>query len=720
MALNVGELYALVTVDTGPAQASLNKFGGSLTKAGSSVSGLGAKLALGLTAPIVALGTKMFSAASDMSENMNKIDVAFKGNAKEVKAWAATATKNFGLSTNAALEMTSLFGDMASGMGISTSAAAKMSTNLAGLAGDLASFKNIGVDQASDALKGIFTGEGDSLKQLGIIMTDATLTAYALSSGQKKAYKNMSENERVTLRYKYVLDKTKNSQGDFARTSDGAANSMRIFKSNVDNLYATLGKNLLPLFTPIIQKATKLVEAFSKLSPKTQMLIIKIAGIVAAIGPALFIFGSMITAVGKLARIFSFLLSPIGLVILAVAGIALALYNCYTKNKEFRDKVNAAWASILSFLKPIIENIKVIIENVVNWIIENWPKIYPIINDISNKISEVFNTILIPAFNFLMPIIRDAVNWIILNWPMIKDTISTVAANIKMVFDTILIPIFNLFWKILVLIKDWIIENWPKIQEIIFTVANMISQIINNILIPAFNLIVTVLKPIVDWIVANWPTISFIIKTTLDIVVWVIINILLPTLQMIIDDVSEVVNFIVNNWPKIVGIFNLIISPITNVIKGFNTLKSNIITAVTTIKLWVQILKDLFTNIKLAIPEIKLPKLPHINWTGSFSINPLSVPSFNWNAKGGIFDQPTLAGLGERGREAIVPLEGSAADIFANAFLSRLSGLNGSLSMGNGITININGDVKDPAAFAKLISIEIAKETDRKNRARGL
>lgn len=131
-------------------------------------------------------------------------------------------------------------------------------------------------------------------------------------------------------------------------------------------------------------------------------------------------------------------------------------------------------------------------------------------------------------------------------------------------------------------------------------------------------------------------------------------------------------------------------------------------------------IKGFFRNLKLKIPEIKLPRLPKVRVTGKFSLTPPQVPKFHFFQRGGIVDRPTFAGLGERGREAVVPLAGSAANIFAKTFLDRLQGLSGGfLGMGGGITVNVNGDVKDPQKFAMMISREIEKETRRKTRARG-
>lgn len=271
---------------------------------GKKVQGLGAKMTLAITTPLTIAGKKMITAASDYEENLNKVDVAFKNNAQSIKDWAETATKGFGLSKNQALEATSLFGDMATSMGFTTIEAAEMAITLTGLAGDLASFKNIEISQAMTALNGVFTGETESLKLLGVVMTEANLQQYAFSEGINKEIKDMTQAEKVRLRYNYILDMTKNAQGDYARTADGTANSMRTFEGAVDNLNIALGQKLLPIFTPLIQDATDLINKFAETDPATQKMILGFGGIALAAGPVLTVFGGAVRGVGYLVKGF--------------------------------------------------------------------------------------------------------------------------------------------------------------------------------------------------------------------------------------------------------------------------------------------------------------------------------------------------------------------------------------------------------------------------------
>ena len=177
-----------------------------------------------------------------------------------------------------------------------------MSEGLVGLAGDLASFKNISLEKVGTALKSIFTGETESLKELGVVMTEANLDAFALAEGFGKTTDEMTEAEKVQLRYQYVLNATRNAQGDYARTADGTANSLRTMQESTKELGVAFGQELLPTITPVIQGATKMIKSFGDLDDETKQTAINIAGIAAASGPALKIVGNATTGSGKLTK----------------------------------------------------------------------------------------------------------------------------------------------------------------------------------------------------------------------------------------------------------------------------------------------------------------------------------------------------------------------------------------------------------------------------------
>lgn len=190
---------------------------------------------------------------SDLTEVQNVVDVVFPTMNKKVNEFAQNAESTFGLSETMEKKFTGTFGAMANAFGFSEKESYKMSTALTGLAGDVASFYNISQDEAFTKLKSVFSGETETLKDLGIVMTQTALDQYALANGFGKTTSAMTEQEKVALRYAFVQQQLQNATGDFSRTSDQWANQIRILSLQFDSLKASIGQGLINLFLPIVK-----------------------------------------------------------------------------------------------------------------------------------------------------------------------------------------------------------------------------------------------------------------------------------------------------------------------------------------------------------------------------------------------------------------------------------------------------------------------------------
>lgn len=252
---------------------------------------IGQTLSLTVTAPLVLAGRAAINFAKDFNESLNKVDVAFKSSAGEVQAFAKTTLRSFGIAEGSALDMAANFGDMATSMGLSTKQAADMSKQLVGLAGDLASFKNISIDVANTALTGIFTGETESLKRLGIVMTEQNVEMWAFQNGIKKAFNEMSQAEKTMTRFQYIMAMTTNAQGDFERTGGGVANQMRILGESLKQIGNEFGQVMLPTVNKIVKAMNSFITSLSATSDGTKTLIVVLASLAAGIGPVLFGIG---------------------------------------------------------------------------------------------------------------------------------------------------------------------------------------------------------------------------------------------------------------------------------------------------------------------------------------------------------------------------------------------------------------------------------------------
>lgn len=214
-----------------------------------------AKLVAGLTIAksLFNIGKSAISMASNLQEVQNIVDVAFGSMAWKAEQFAKTAITQFGMSELSAKKTASTYMSMAKSAQINEAAASDMAITLAGLTGDVASFFNISQELADVRLKSVFTGETETLKELGVVMTQTNLEAFALSQGITKNISDMSQAEQTTLRYNFVLERLAFTQGDFSRTSGSWANQVRILQEQWKQLLGIIGNGLVAVLAPVIR-----------------------------------------------------------------------------------------------------------------------------------------------------------------------------------------------------------------------------------------------------------------------------------------------------------------------------------------------------------------------------------------------------------------------------------------------------------------------------------
>lgn len=242
--------------------------GGSLESAlggalGGAIGGaIGSMIADGLAqaaGALVDFGKESISLASDLEEVQNVVDVTFTTMSNDVNQFAQDAMRSAGLSETAAKKYTGTFGTMAKSLGFSEKASYAMSTSLTQLTGDISSFYNLDHEEAARKLSAVFTGETESLKELGIVMTQTALDAYAMEQGFGKTTSEMTEQEKVALRYQYVLDGLNDAVGDYSRTSDSWANQTKLLSQQWDQLKSSIGAILIEALDPLVSVLNTLV-----------------------------------------------------------------------------------------------------------------------------------------------------------------------------------------------------------------------------------------------------------------------------------------------------------------------------------------------------------------------------------------------------------------------------------------------------------------------------
>ena len=270
MPTNVGQIGLDLVVNQGTFHRQMSRIQNVAKRAGAALAGAFA------VKKLVDFGKSCVNLGSDLAEVQNVVDVTFPKMNKQIDNFAKAAAGSFGLSETMAKKFTGTFGSMAEAFGFSEKESYKMSTALTGLAGDIASFYNISQDEAYTKLKSVFSGETETLKDLGVVMTQSALDSYALANGYGKVTAKMSEAEKVSLRLAFVQDKLKNAAGDFARTSNSWANQTRILSLQFESLKASIGQGLINVFTPVIKwiniLISKIAVAAEKFKKFTELL----------------------------------------------------------------------------------------------------------------------------------------------------------------------------------------------------------------------------------------------------------------------------------------------------------------------------------------------------------------------------------------------------------------------------------------------------------------
>lgn len=214
-------------------------------------------------------GTSAIEAASDLAEVQNVVDTVFGDDARVIDNWSKKAGEKFGLTETMAKRFTSTLGAMMKSSGLAGNEIVNMSTDLAGLAADMASFYNLDFETAFDKIRSGISGETMPLKQLGINMSVANLNAFALAQGLEKTFEQMDQGEQTMLRYQYIMQATSDAQGDFSKTADGFANSKRRIQSALDTISTVGGGFLLNTIEPLVSGVADFLAEITKTPERT-------------------------------------------------------------------------------------------------------------------------------------------------------------------------------------------------------------------------------------------------------------------------------------------------------------------------------------------------------------------------------------------------------------------------------------------------------------------
>ena len=257
-----------------------------------------------------------------IGEEASKSNVIFGQSADAVQRFAQSASA-IGLSTREALSASAQFGNLFTAIGLSQEQAAGLSVELTKLGSDLASFNNTTTDDALLALGAALRGEAEPIRRYGVLLNEATLKQVAFQQGLTGSLDgSLSPAVKAQAAYFAILQQTQNAQGDFLRTSESLANQQRILSAEFDNVSASIGSALQPIFQQFVTGLRDALPAFEQAGVQIAQFLRGI-DFGSIIGATVNAFSTLVGVATTLASI----LQPVANNILPAIGFALGVIN---------------------------------------------------------------------------------------------------------------------------------------------------------------------------------------------------------------------------------------------------------------------------------------------------------------------------------------------------------------------------------------------------------
>ena len=497
-----------------------------------------------------------------------------------------------------------------------------------------------------------------------------------------------------------VEDKYGDVAGAAQAAGDAASDS---FANKAQSAMRELQGAIEPLGTPLLNIATNVAgvvksfgEWFDGIGEGGQMAVLAIAGILAAMGPVLSVAGNLVEVIPAItaalggigtgaAAGFGGVLAAAAPVVAIIGALAALFKYLWDTNEGFRSAVTEAWNQIVAVLGECWAAIQPVLQGFVDGLMG----IFSAVAQVVAQVVEAVLPVVVPILTTLLQVATTVFTGILTTVTAVMNAVSGVINGawnvISGIFQTVLGLIIGIVTGDFSMMQDGISSVMSGIQGVISGIWNAISGIVSGVLGTISGVVSTV-----------WNAISSTIGGVLD----GIFSKVSGVFNRVKDTVSSVFSSIRNTASNI---WNGIRDTIGNAMNGAKDIVSSVINAI----------KGFF-NFKFSWPHIPLP---HINYSlievpllGKIP-NPATL-SISWYAKGGVFNGPSVIGVGEDGPEGVVPFNKRGAAPLAEGIVEQLEKLGGGAGGDTHVTINVYATVREEADIRKL-SREIAKEIKR-------
>jgi ElaB/YqjD/DUF883 family membrane-anchored ribosome-binding protein len=455
---------------TKQASKSLDKFATNSAKAAKKAGLAFGALAGGVAIAAIKISSTAVNLASDFEESMSKTEAVFGDAMKGIKKASKSAAKDVGMSSAEFLDAASGFGVFGKAAGLSGKDLSEFSANLVKTAADVGSFNNLDSAASLDKLMAGLRGSNEPLQSLGILINAAQVEARALEMGLGDLNGEVSEGNKILARQALIMEAL-GSQGainDFAKTSDGLANSQKILGARLKDVGIIIGQQLLPIALRLSEMVSVLIAKFEELAPKLQPVLDRVKALaiklmpklkeqfdraVQAIKPVIakikeFIKANPTAVIAGIATVLGVILggaliatvaaiagvvTSFGFLVVAIGAGVTALVHFWQNSEKFRDIVNGVFEAVKAVAIPVIQGIMDTLEN-----------LKTVFKGITDFLKGVFTGDFDLAMEGIKGILSGAVRQIVIVLRTVKDaftnffSLDTVQAGIKIAVDRII------------------------------------------------------------------------------------------------------------------------------------------------------------------------------------------------------------------------------------------------------------------------------------------
>lgn len=492
MATLLGNAYVRIRPDMDGFQTEANRSISTVLKSAAKVAAIAAGGAL------ATVGVKVLkdsvAEASNLNESLNAVQVTFGKNAKGIMALGENAAKALGLSKTEFNGLAVRFSNFAQTVAGKGGDVVGTMDDLTTRASDFASVMNLDVSQAAELFQSGLAGETEPLRQYGIDLSAAAVQAHALAKGIWNGKGEMTEAQKVQARYSLLMKSTNKTAGDFANTSDSLANRQRIANAQWKNAKASIGQALLPVMqsvTAFIQeKVVPAIQTFGDWFTRDGMpaltrfgatlrdtvlpplkavvgwlvqnkdIILPIAGIIGTMVAAYktWAFVSGIVTAAQTALNFALAANPIGLIVMAVAGLIAGLVLLFKKNETFRNVVLGAWEGIKNAITAVVEWLKPYLTAAWDAIKAAVEVVWPIIQKVIELAWKYIKTYVVTYVKVIKTVVEGV-------WKAIKWATQTTWDAVKAFIIDPIRAAWQIIRTVVGNVRDWLSETWGKIRE---------------------------------------------------------------------------------------------------------------------------------------------------------------------------------------------------------------------------------------------------------------